>query len=152
MFVELVIIESPLIRMWINFPSFSSLNGGMIWFYMLNLGLILTINLTYIKCPKKKCINCFKIWTFRLHFRNWVLKKIFFFKDFIYLFLERGKGGRKGENHQCVVAFCMPPTGDLARNPDMCPAWKLNQWPFGSQASAQSTEPHQPGLENTFLY
>ena len=36
-----------------------------------------------------------------------------FFKDFIYLFLERG---REGEN-QCVVASCAPPTGDLARNP-----------------------------------
>ena len=35
---------------------------------------------------------------------------------FIYI-LERG---RKGEKHQCVVASHMLPTGDLARNPDMC--------------------------------
>ena len=28
---------------------------------------------------------------------------------------------REGGKHQCVVAFCMPPTGDLASNPDMCP-------------------------------
>ena len=34
-----------------------------------------------------------------------------FFKDFIYLFLERG---REGEKHQCVVASEAPPTGDLA--------------------------------------
>ena len=27
----------------------------------------------------------------------------------------------------------------------MCPDWALNQGPFGSQSSAQSTEPHQPG-------
>ena len=40
----------------------------------------------------------------------------------------------------------MPPTMDLARNPDVCPDWESNQWPFGSQASAQSSELHQPGL------
>ena len=45
-----------------------------------------------------------------------------FFKDFIHLFLETGKGGeREGEKHQCVVASPAPPTGDLARNPGMCP-------------------------------
>ena len=31
-------------------------------------------------------------------------------------------------------------------NPAMCPDWKLNRGPLGSKASAQSTEPHQPGL------
>ena len=32
-----------------------------------------------------------------------------FFKDFIYLFLERGKEGeREGEKHQFVVASCVP--------------------------------------------
>ena len=75
------------------------------------------------------------------------LKNIFnfyFFKDFIYLFLERGKGGRKGEKHHCVVASYMPPTGDLACNPGMFPAWESNRQPFGLQAGTQSTEPHQP--------
>ena len=45
-----------------------------------------------------------------------------------------------------MVASCMPPTGDLlgAHNPGMCPKWESNQRPFGSQAGAQSTEPHQP--------
>ena len=51
----------------------------------------------------------------------------------------------RGEKHQCVVASCTPPTGDLACNPGMCPHWELNQPPFGSQASAQSAKPHQPG-------
>ena len=33
----------------------------------------------------------------------------YFFKDFIYLFLERGREGeREGEKHQCVVASHMP--------------------------------------------
>ena len=56
------------------------------------------------------------------------------------------EGERKGEKHQCVVASHMAPTGDLARNPGMCPDWEWNLWPFGSQADTQSTEPHQPGL------
>ena len=38
------------------------------------------------------------------------------------------------------------PTGDLAYNPGMCLDWESNQQPFGSQASTQSTDPHQPGL------
>ena len=37
-------------------------------------------------------------------------------KDFIYLFLQGLKEGeQEGEKHQCVVAFCAPPTGDLAQ-------------------------------------
>ena len=41
-----------------------------------------------------------------------------FFKDFIYLFIfkERGREGEgeeEGDNHQCVVASRVPPTGDL---------------------------------------
>ena len=72
----------------------------------------------------------------------------FIFKDFIYLFLERGKRREKeGEKHQCVVASCASPTGDLARNPGMCPDWESNQRPFVSQVSAQSTEAHQSGLD-----
>ena len=31
----------------------------------------------------------------------------------------------------------MPPTGDLACNPGMCPDWELKWWPFVSQASTQ---------------
>ena len=46
-----------------------------------------------------------------------------------------------------MVASHMPPTGDLACNPGMCPDWELNQRPFGSQACAQPTELHQPGLK-----
>ena len=59
-----------------------------------------------------------------------------------YLFIFRG---RKREKHQCMVASCMPPTGDLACSPDMCPDWESNPQPLGSQAGTQSTEPHQPG-------
>ena len=78
----------------------------------------------------------------------------FFFKDFIYLFLERKEGKEKGgEKHQCVVSSHEPPTGDLACNPGMCPDWESNRLPSGLQACAQSTEPHQPGLlVDSFMY
>ena len=33
----------------------------------------------------------------------------------------------------------------------MCPDWELNWALFGSQASTQSTEPHQPGLKLTIF-
>ena len=56
-----------------------------------------------------------------------IVSFFFFLKDFIY-FLERGREGeREGENHQCVVASQVPPTGDLACNAGMCPDWELNQ-------------------------
>ena len=45
----------------------------------------------------------------------------------------------------------MPPTGDPAHSPGMCPDWELNWQTFGLQAGTQSTEPHQPGLKNLIL-
>ena len=42
------------------------------------------------------------------------------FKDFTYLFLAEGKGGRKRERNISVVASCTPLTGDLACKPSMC--------------------------------
>ena len=43
------------------------------------------------------------------------------------------------------------PTGDLVHNPGMYPDWELNRQPLDSQADAQFTEPHQPGLEGLFV-
>ena len=64
----------------------------------------------------------------------------FFFKRFyLLIFRERGREKERGKNHQWGVASHTPPTGDLAHNPGMCPAWEMNQWPFGSQVG---TEPH----------
>ena len=40
------------------------------------------------------------------------------------LFFLEGKGGRKKEKYQCVAAFRIPSTGDLAGNPGMCPTWE----------------------------
>ena len=46
-----------------------------------------------------------------------------FLKDFylfIYFLIERERG-KEGEKHRCVAASCMPPTGNLASNPGVCP-------------------------------
>ena len=71
-------------------------------------------------------------------------KLFYFLRFYLFIFRER-EGERTGEKHQHVVASRVPPTGDLARNPGMCPDWESNWRPFGSQASTQSTEPYQPG-------
>ena len=60
------------------------------------------------------------------------------------------EGEREGEKHHCVVASHKHPTGALAHNPGMCPDWESNQQLFGSHASAQPTEPHQPGQTVSF--
>ena len=41
--------------------------------------------------------------------------------------------------------FSRAPHWGPGLQPRMCPDWESNQRPFGSQASAQSTEPRQPG-------
>ena len=69
-----------------------------------------------------------------------------FLRFYLFIFRQQeSEGEKKGEKHQCVVASHAPPTGGLARNPGICPGWELNWRPFGLQAGAQSTEPHQPG-------
>ena len=71
---------------------------------------------------------------------------------YFVIFRQRGREGeREGEKHQCAVASCMPPTGDLACDPGMCPDWESNWQPFGLQAGTQCAEPHQPGPKGAFL-
>ena len=75
-----------------------------------------------------------------------------FLRFYLFIFRERGrKGEREGEKCGCVLASHTTPTGDQVHNPGMCPDWELNQWPFGSQASTQSNEPHQTG-QNVYVY
>ena len=51
-------------------------------------------------------------------------KKIFY----VFNFREKGREGEKGGvKHQCVVASHVPPTGDLAHNPGMCPDWESHR-------------------------
>ena len=85
------------------------------------------------------------------------LKQFFLERDFIY-FQREGTEGRDRERnidvqekHQ-LFASCTPPMGNLASNPGMCPGRESKRQPLCSQASAQSTEPSQPGLCNLFNY
>ena len=58
---------------------------------------------------------------------------VLFLRFYFFIFRERGREGeRQGEKHHCVVASHVPPTGDLAHNPGMCPDWELNWQPFAS--------------------
>ena len=60
-------------------------------------------------------------------FLNNIFKYIFLFIICLFIFGERGREGeREGKKHQCVVASRVPPTGDLACNPGMCPDWESN--------------------------
>ena len=74
---------------------------------------------------------------------------IYLFIYFKYFYLFFFRGGREGEReegkHLCVFASHVAPTVDLAHNPGMCPDWESNRQLLGLQASAHSTEPHQPG-------
>ena len=81
---------------------------------------------------------------------NWI------FKDY-YLFRETGREGeREGEKDQCVRETsigCLlhaPKWGLGPHNPGTCPDQESNRRRFGSQASTQSIEPHQPGLNSVF--
>ena len=41
---------------------------------------------------------------------------------YLFMFIQTGREReREGEKHQCVVASCVSPTGDLACNAGMCP-------------------------------
>ena len=76
---------------------------------------------TFITLYTFKCL-IFLLMTKKRKFITTLIYILFFLKILFILFLERGREGEKeGEKHQCVVASCMLPTGDLACNPGMCP-------------------------------
>ena len=55
----------------------------------------------------------------------------FFLRFHLFIFREMGREGeREGEKHQCVVASSTPSTGDLSRNPGMCPDGNQTSDPF----------------------
>ena len=75
--------------------------------------------------------------------------------SFLRLFIFRQWGRereREGKKQQCMVTSHVYPTVDLACNPGMCPDWESNWRPFGLQAGAQSTEPHQAGPLSKSIY
>ena len=81
----------------------------------------------------------------------------YFFKCFIYLFLERGKRKEKEmqrsvnaqQIHRSVASF-IPPAGDPAHNTGMFHDWESSQQPFGLQARTQSMSHTSPGNTSYF--
>ena len=81
-------------------------------------------------------------------------KPSLFKKNWFYLLIFRErerKGEREGEKHQCVVASCCPHYWGPGLQPSVCLDWGSNWWPFDSEASTQSTEPHLPGPKSFLL-
>ena len=85
----------------------------------------------------------------------------FFFKVFIYLFLERGEGREKERERNISVWLPLmhPLLGTWPVTQACALTRESNQRPSGLQAGAQSTEPHQPGLHiymhtyiHTYIY
>ena len=95
-------------------------------------------------------VNHFQVIDSPLDIINYSRVFTFLFLFFLrfYLFLERGEGKEKERERSIIVWLLLtwPPLGTWPRNPGMCPDCESNQRPFGSQAHAQSTKLHQPGL------
>ena len=117
----------------------------------------LSHTLNWVPGPQARQVPWLGIKPVTLRFSGWhsihwatPARAIFYLFNLILIpryvhWFQRGRDGGKeggGERHQCVVTSHVPPTGDLACNPGMCPDWESNQWPFGSQAGTQSPEPH----------
>ena len=126
-----------------------------LWMIPTNLAMLVRAGglffLADYKCHEGKSIHCLSCSP--LCFQYFCLHGIYqafdkyFLKDCIYFIFREGKGGRKRgreTSHGCPSHA--PNWGSGLSNSGMCPDWELNQRPFGSQADAQSTEPHQPGL------
>ena len=84
--------------------------------------------------------------------KSYLFGIFFFFKDFIYLFWERGEGREKEREWNINVWSPLAPLHQgPGLQPSYAPDWESNQQLFGSQAHAQSTELHQPGLQYCLL-
>ena len=66
----------------------------------------------------------------------------FFFERF-YLFTLESQEEREKEEREFETLMCERRMGCLSHTPNQGPS---PRWPLGSQASAESTEPHRPGL------
>ena len=86
------------------------------------------------------------IFKFFLNYRLISLFCFLFFLKILFIFRERGRQREREGNISVWLPLACPQMGNLACNPGMCPDWETNQQRFGSQASTQSTEPHQAGL------
>ena len=80
------------------------------------------------------------------------LKVLFLLKDyFILFFTERRREGERQRNINVWLPLMCPLLGTWPATQSCSLDWELYQRPFGSQASIQSTEPHQPGQKKKYL-
>ena len=82
---------------------------------------------------------------------------IIFKRFYLLIFRVRERQGEKEGNineRDTSMCGCLSHTPHWGSGPQPrhVPWWKSNQRPFGSQASAQSTEPQQPGLYIYIIY
>ena len=100
-------------------------------------------------------IHCFTLNIF-VHFLNYVqfpysFLITSFFKDFVYIFLERGEGRqRKREKHNFGCLLHIPQLG-LAHNPGMCPDWESDLWPLLCRPALHQLSHVGQGSENIIL-
>ena len=71
---------------------------------------------------------------------------ILFKRFYLFIFRQRGREGERGRETLMCGCLSSTPYWGPGPHPGMCPDWESNQQPFGSQASTQSSEPHQPRL------
>ena len=78
----------------------------------------------------------------------------YFFKkiSFIYFWQSRREEEREGEKHQRVVASRVPCTREPGPQPRHVPQLGIKRATLWFTASVQSTEPHQPGLNNSDFF
>ena len=75
-----------------------------------------------------------------------------FFLINVFIFRERGgEGEGEGEIHQCVVASCTPPTGDLACGPGVCLTGKGTSDPLVHRPTLNPLSYTSQGLELSFM-
>ena len=77
----------------------------------------------------------------------------YFFKDFIYLFVERGKGREKERERNINVwlPLAHPPLGTWPTAQACALDWESNRRPFNSQASTQPLSHTSQGYYYVFL-
>ena len=69
-----------------------------------------------------------QVWVYGFYFTKFYdcLRFSLFFVKILFIYFRGREGEREGEKHQYVVTSHVPPTGDLAHNPGVCPDWELN--------------------------
>ena len=147
----------------LSFPKFSSSSSSLLLRSLVSTcGLELFVN-TFLGFSSWVCreivTKSLHVCIYVLPVARWMVSSLdgtfFFFFKFLFIFRERGRGEKERERNIDVwelhgsVASRVPPAGDLACSPGMCPDWELNQQPSGLQASTQSTELQQS--EHLFL-